>query len=395
MLKINRLYLIVVTLLFVALIAINHYAPKPIDWRETYDFAGKSPYGCYILNDMSATLFPGQTVLKSDDCFYVALDSNSVEKENLIVITSDFKPDKLDLDVLLKFVAKGNDFFVSSTSFGNLFPDRLKIKVVSPLIDTTLFLSRKEKMVLLNPELRNDSGYHYDKKMASVWISAFDTVNTEKLGTNQTGNVNFICTRYGMGRIFFHTQPQVFTNYHLLHGNVEYAAKVLSYLPIRKIIWDNYYKPYRFINQSPMRYILAQPPLQSAYYLLLLTLLLYLVLESKRRQRVIPVLKPLENRSLNFVKTIGALYFKQRNSTNLAKKMTIYFKEFLRERYYLTHISSSPDCVGVVSIKSGVSIDLVQSLLESIDYYQTAPKVSDAGLIELNRKMELFYKQCF
>ena len=292
-----------------ALVSINHYAPKPIDWRETYDMSGTSPYGCYILNDMSVILFPGQTVLKSFDCFYVALDSNNLEKKNLIVITSNFKPDKFDLDALLKFVAKGNDFFVSSNSFGELFMDRLKLKVASPIVDTSLFFSGKERMFLLDPELRNDSGFHYNKKMQSVWISAFDTLNTEKLGTNQTGNVNFICTKYGMGRIYFHTQPQVFTNFHLLHGNVEYASKVLSYLPVRKTVWDNIYKPYRFINQSPMRYILSQPPLQSAYYLLLLTLLLYFVIESKRRQRVIPVLKSPGNRSLQFVKTIGSLYF--------------------------------------------------------------------------------------
>lgn len=378
-----------------ALIGISHYAPKPIDWSETYDIAGKSPYGCYILNKMLVPLFPGETVLNSYDCFYVALDSNRVEQENLIAITSNFNPDQFELDVLLKFVAKGNDFFVSSSSFGNSFLNRLKIKVASSLIDTSLLLSGKEKLFLLNPELRNDSGYQYDKKMASVWISAFDTLNTEKMGTNQTGNVNFICMKYGMGNIYLHTTPQVFTNYHLLQGNEEYAAKTLSYLPIRKTVLDHYYKPYRVINQSPMRYILTQPPLQSAYYLLLLTLLLYLVFESKRRQRVMPVLKPLENQSLRFVKTIGALYFKQRNNTDLTQKMTLYFREFLRGRYYLVNISSSPDCVELISVKSGVSIDLVQSLLRHIDYCQTVTKVTDSDLIELNRKMELFNKHCF
>jgi hypothetical protein len=201
--------------------------------------------------------------------------------------------------------------------------------------------------------------------------------------------------KYGLGKIYFHTQPQVFTNYHLLSGNIEYASKVLSYLPIRKTVWDNYYKPYRFINQSPMRYVLSQPPLQSAYYLMLLTLLLYFVVESKRRQRVITVLKPLVNRSLQFVKTIGSLYFNQKNNTDLARKKIIYFKEFLRERYYLSTISLTEEYVVLVSKKSGLPIDMVQSLFEIMELYQTTPAVSDHGLIDLNRRMELFYKQCF
>jgi hypothetical protein len=384
-----------ISLLFVILIAINHYAPKPLNWRETYEFTGKSPYGCYILNDMSRVLFPGQKVSDSQDCFYVSLDSGSVKGENLISITSNFNPDKFDLDALLKYVARGNDFFVSSGSFGELFTDRLKIKLASPMIDTSLYLSGKETLFLLNPELRNDSGFHYDKKMQSVWISAYDTLNTVKLGTNRDGDVNFICMKYGLGKIYFHTQPQVFTNYHLLSGNIEYASKVLSYLPIRKTVWDNYYKPYRFINQSPMRYVLSQPPLQSAYYLMLLTLLLYFVVESKRRQRVIPVLKPLVNRSLQFVKTIGSLYFNQKNNTDLARKKIIYFKEFLRERYYLSTISLTEEYAVLVSKKSGLPIDMVQSLFEIMELYQTTPAVSDHGLIDLNRRMELFYKQCF
>ncbi len=394
MFKNNRVYLVVITGLFAVLIAINHYAPKPIDWTTTYNINERSPYSCYVLNDMLGLLFPGQIIETNEECFYVTLDSDNAENKNIIVITTDFKPDKYDLSALLNFVADGNEFFVSSPGIGRSLLDTLKIKLESPIIDTSVYRSGKETLFLLNPELRNDSGYRYNKKMPLAWLSSFDTINTVKLGTNRNGNVNFICTKYGLGKIYIHTQPLVFTNYHLLYGNVEYASKVLSFLPIRKTILDNYYKPDRFINTSPVRYILSQPPLKSAYYLLLLTLLLYLVVESKRRQRVIPVVKPPENRSLQFVKTIGSLYFKQRNNADLAKKKTIYFKEFLREHYFLTKITSSAECVAIVSAKSGVAISFVRQILEITEYYEATGKVSDDGLIELNRKMEMFYKQC-
>lgn len=394
MFKNNRIYLVIVVTLFAVLIAIYHFAPKPIDWRATYNTKGKTPYSCYILNDMFGVIFPEQTIINGYDGFYVLLDSTSLEKNNVIVITTTFEPDKYDLGALLRYVAKGNDFFVSSTTFGDSFLDSLQIKLKSSIIDTSVYRKGKEVVFLLNPELRNDSGYCYDKKMPLVSILSFDTLITTKLGTNRAGNLNFICTKYGLGKIYFHTQPLVFTNYHLLHGNVEYASKVLSYLPVRKTIIDNYYKPDRFINTSPVRYILSQPPLQSAYYLLLLTLLLYLAIESKRRQRIIPVLKPPENRSLQFVKTIGGLYFKQRNNADLAFKKSIYFKEFLRERYFITNISASNECQIMVSGKSGVSIELVRELLNAINYYETASKASDAGIIAFNRDMEMFYKQC-
>lgn len=390
----NRIYPIIIALLFVLLIALNHYSPKPIDWSETYDKNEKSPYGCYVLNDLLGTLFPDQKIAYNEDGFYVSLDSTSVEQENIIVITPEFKPDRYDLDALLKYVAKGNDLFISSTSFSNSFRDRLNIKLSSSFIDTSIYKKGKETLFLLNPELKNDSGYHYIKKMPMVWLAEFDTLNTLKLGTNRAGNVNFICTKFGSGKIYVHTQPLVFTNYHLLYGNVEYASKALSYLPIRKTVWDTYYQPNHFINTSPMRYILSQPALQLAYYVLLATLVLYMVVESKRRQRVIPLVKPPENRSLQFVKTIGSLYFKRRDNADLARKMTIFFKEFLREHYFLTNISATGECVVLVADKSGVTIELVKQLLDSAAYFETAKTVTDFGLIELNRKMELFYKQC-
>jgi hypothetical protein len=384
----------VITTLFVALITLQHYAPKPIDWSVTCNVNSKSPYGCYVLNDLFDTLFPNQAVEQTNEGFYVSLDSTWTELQNLIVITPNFDPDRYDFGALLKFVDRGNDLFVSSSEFGKLFLDSLGIKLSSSIIDTSVFRMGDEVLYLLNQELKCDSGFHFNKKMQLVSISAFDTLNSLKLGTNRKRELNFICMQYGLGRIYLHTQPLVFTNYHLLYGNIEYASKALSYLPIRRTIWDNYYKPDRFINDSPTRYILSQPPLRSAYYLLLLTLILYMTIESKRRQRVVPVVNPIENKSLQFVKTIGGLYYKQRNNADLAKKKIIYFKEFLREHYHLSTVSATDDCIALLVAKSGVSEKLVGQILYWIQYYETAQSVADAGLIELNHNIELFYEQC-
>ncbi|HET6559267.1 MAG TPA: DUF4350 domain-containing protein [Prolixibacteraceae bacterium] len=394
--KRNKLaFLIGILLLFVTAIALKYFSPKPVDWTVSYNINGKAPYSCYVLNDMLPIIFPQQSVEYNDESFYLALDSNSVEKKNLIVVTTDFTPDKLDMDALLNFVANGNNLFISSTGFGHGFLEKFKMEVESSLIDTSAFRKGKDKLFLSAPELKNDSGYQYTRKMPLVHISAVDTLNSMVLGTDRLGKVNFISTTHGAGKVYIHTQPMVFTNYHLLYGNTAYASKVLSYLPVQKTVWDSYYKPDRLINTSPMRYILSQVSLQSAYYLLLLTLLLYLMVESKRRQRVIPIVKPLENRSLEFVKTVGGLYFKQRNNADMARKKSIFFKEFLRERYFITNVSATRGCIELVSVKSGVDAGLVKQILKAADYYETSQVTTEGGLIELNRKIEMFYEQCF
>ena len=127
MLKNRRVTLIGILLLFVALIAINHYSPKPVDWTLTCNISSKSPYGCYILNDLFGTLFPKQGIEYNEDGFFTSLDSSQIGNKNIIVVTTTFNPDKYDIGALLKFVAKGNDIFVSSSNYGHLFLDTLKI----------------------------------------------------------------------------------------------------------------------------------------------------------------------------------------------------------------------------------------------------------------------------
>jgi hypothetical protein len=391
----KRTYLILIAVLFASLIAMNHYYGKrKVDWRVTYNINSKSPYGCFVLDSMFNSVFPGQVIERNYQSLYEMLNSDTLQKKNIIEITAEFNPDKYDLNALLKSVSKGNDLFVSATNFGHLFQDTLKLKTKFSFSDSSIFSAGSERLFLLNPELKNDSGYYYNERFSQVYISSFDTTKTLELGKDSKGNINFICTKFGSGRIFIQTQPMVFTNYGLLYGNVEYAAKALSYLPVRTTIWDDYYKPYRYTNTSPMRYVLSQTSLRTAYYLLLLTLLLYLVVESKRRQRVIPVMAPPENRSLQFVKTIGRLYFKQHNNADLVKKKIIYFREFLHEHYYLSSVDATGETVAFISSKTGVPIEQVKQLLEFIDYLEKAEDVSNSTVIELNRKMKLFYEQC-
>ena len=394
MFKNKSTYLIITALLFIMLIAIQHFAPKPINWNVTYSYNSKSPYGCYILKSMNNSFFPKQDITYNEASFFVSLDSSSTETQNLIIITSDFDPDQYDLKSLMNFVAMGNNLFISSTDFATSILDTLMIELKSELIDTSVFKPGDDVLYLENKNLQKDSGYHYNRKMPMVYFSSFNCENTSILGTNRNKDVNFICTQLGIGKIYLHTQPFVFTNYHLLCGNIEYASAVISYLPVQKTIWDNYYKPNRIVNTSPTRYILSQPPLRTAYHVLLLTLLLYIIIESKRRQRIIPVIKPPDNESLKFIKTIGYLYFKQHNNVDLAKKKITFLKDFIRQRYYITTISANTNCIHLVASKSGIPIKQIKKLLESAQYIESAPMLTDGGLIELNQRIELFYEQC-
>ena len=82
-----------------------------------------------------------------------------------------------------------------------------------------------------------------------------------------------------------------------------------------------------------LRFLFTTPSLTWAYYLTLAGLGLFMIFESKRRQRVIPVIEPVKNKSLEFVETVGQLYYQQADHASIAEKKIQYWLAYVRQRF--------------------------------------------------------------
>jgi hypothetical protein len=392
--KKNKIFLTGILLLFAALVFIRHFMPKPIDWEFNFSGFSKSPYACNIFKDMLTALFPEKEIIVSDASFYMMLNKDTLDNKNLIVISDNFTPDDLDLSALLDFVERGNSVFISALNFSEKLCDTLKFKTKMPLVDTAFFKQKKDFLSLYNFKNNTDSVFIFCKRMPSDYFIDFDTVKSVALGNDNEKHLNFIVTQFGKGKIFIHCQPLAFTNFHLLYGNYQYACNAFSQLPIKNTIWDQYYKPGKVINLSPVRYILSEPALRSAYFLVLITILVYMLFGAKRKQRYIPIITPLQNTSLDFVKTVGQLYFRNQDHADIAKKKIIYFHEFLRTRYYIQSVNESEEMVRKLSLKTSMDQASIQKLLKMITTLEKSRVISTNDLIELNRTIEDFYDKC-
>ena len=131
----------------------------------------------------------------------------------------------------------------------------------------------------------------------------------------------------------------LFTNYFLLHkNNLAYFFNAVSVLPadVRSITWNEYYlyKPKeKQRNPNLFRVLWRYPAFRWALITGLGSLLLYILLGMRRKQRSIPVTPRLKNESLDFVKTMGRLYYDRKDHHDMASKMAIHFQEHLRVRY--------------------------------------------------------------
>jgi hypothetical protein len=223
--------------------------------------------------------------------------------------------------------------------------------------------------------------------------------------------VNFAQRPYGEGNFYLHTMPLAFTNYHLLEEDkLEYVDKVFSHLQEGPIYWDEYSgvservgeainnRDYNSGNrmlraESPLQFILSKPALSWAWYLLLTAVLLYVVFLSRRRQRVIPVLQKNTNTSLEFLSTIGHLYFLQNNHKQLALQKMQLFRSFIREKYHLHGLEFDEEFKKRLQQKSDVDRPIIDEIFLIHSNIKKRP-ITENTLIDFHKALEQFYRHC-
>ena len=275
-------------LLFVGIIAIEFSTPAPVNWKKTYNETQKIPYGTFVFYEELTNLFPESKVhdikvtpYQYFDDYYTWEDSTYLTTGTYVVI--DEYPNS-SAQELLDFASHGNDIFISS----NHFPERL-LDSLGFHIQNEYSFKGKAEFTFTNPVFESDS-ISVEKGLNNIYFSKIDTLNTIVLGHQKFEDstyTNFIEVPWGTGNFYLHVQPVVFTNYHLLKkDNRKYASSVMSYLNDDTIFFDSRNKFGKELGSSPLRFIFSQPALRWAWYLTLITTILFMIFNAKRRQRM-------------------------------------------------------------------------------------------------------------
>lgn len=387
-----KLYLVISAIFVVAYVVAQYYKPKPTDWTPTYLKNDRIPFGLYILSKEIGSLFPNTVVRSTREPVYNTLKSVSYQNSNYLLIAGSLKLDKLDYREMVIYLRNGNDVFIATFDLGKVLREKLKIKT-----NVVYGIGDKKSIPInfIDPVLKRPQPYEFDKSLGDQYFSAFDSSRVTILGTNKKGQANFIRYSYGKGNLYILPNPQLLTNYSLINSEgADYASKALSYLhPRSTLIWDEGYTRGNTDDASLLRVIFKNDKLRWAYYTALISLLIFVLFEIKRRQRIIPVINPLKNSSVDFIKVVGSLYYEQRNNTDISQKRINYFLEFIRNNYRLKTQVLDEEFVTNLSHKTGLPDEVIRELVELMKGITLARKVTDQQLISLNRSIEQFYKQ--
>lgn len=356
---------------FFLYIGVEYYSPKPLDWTVTFHAKDKNPYGGYILNERLQDFFDESE--KSNLSLYELKDSTA----QLLILSEYFELDELDMKVLLNKVAEGQSAIIASHHFSKQLMDTLEISSdilpFKQISADTLKLRMKNQFV------------DYESKFFRSSFGAIDT--TWQIHASLSDPV-LISKPWGKGKLILCTMPLLFTNYGIV-SNEHFAEYTLNLLSTDKIHLTQFYQMGKVQNSSPFRYILTQESLRWALYLSIFLILIFLIVGSQRKQKSIPVIPPLENTTVSFIKTMGALFYRERNFKLAAEKLIISFFSDLQKRHFLGP-DFSETYYAFIASKTATDRSLVIKIFERLQNIQQIKVIDESALKQLYKDLNTF-----
>lgn len=416
--------------LFVLFCLLQVNLPKKFVWSPTFSHVDKQPLGCFVFDSVLTQSLPnGYHVTKKT--FFQLDQEHAKEKISVLMVVDQHNLKQLDVKYLCNIARRGGKVMVvASSSFDDgrnadtVVVDELertfKVRIEdgtyfslrgilsglkahdNDMYDTiywnnretmyaaqsyrmfynmvggTLFVDSVPKVKRLAYTL-STAGYDYRHDSLYVGdFTRFDTIVDEKERIERIDTFAIkkvptaVSVPYGKGEVIFVSSPLLFTNYGMLEGNTfVYIFRLMSYLadlPVYRT--EAYVKTDAMLvaEQSPFREFIKRPPLRWALYLALLGVVLFMIFTARRRQRVIPIMSKLANRSLEFIQLIGTLYYQRKDHVDLVRKKFKLFAEELRKTagVDISDVNTDDREYLLLAEKTGMNSDRLKKVIRQI-----------------------------
>ncbi|MDR2816431.1 MAG: hypothetical protein LBB62_06995 [Proteiniphilum sp.] len=416
--KTLKIYLLVFAVLIAVMVAIDLTREKPPDWSPTYYLDEKNPLDLYVLNREANRLFNDSVIRYDRNPFeyFQRQDSLNIKKETYLFVREYLYIDDALANKILNAVKQGSTLFIASDGFPSYLTDTLQatcdyVSYGNPVefnsnadenMGTLQFNAgdRPELKLRFSNEAWSGKEYSYSPVFGQYAFVSADAVSATALGymafPDESEYINFMEFRFGKGKIFLHNQPVIFSNYSLLSNETlqEYAERVLSYLPDQPVVW--------FVEsqqndggkgKTSLSVIFNYPALRMTWLIFLYGLIVFVFFTAKRKQRVVPVIKPLQNTTVEFAQTIGNLYFQEGDISDIARKKIIYFLDRVRRTYNIDTQLPEDKLTDRLHLKSGKDMELIGEILSLIREVERQNRCSKQELIRLSTLIDCFWNE--
>jgi hypothetical protein len=367
--------------------------------KQSFSYKDKKPGGCYVFYKVLSEFYSSDIkplIVTKPFASTYKKDKDLGSGYNLyVLVAKNLYATKQDVNDMISYATAGNQLFLAVSNPDSMLLAQLHLTVE---LDSAYAYYKGSEQHYVNPLLAPDTLFQRNGIPGGRYFTSLDTPKTTILGTDYQNRPNFIKINVGNGSVVFSLQPSAVTNYFLMHEkNITSLEHELSYSNYYQdhVYWDEFYK-YQDYRQSDSDFsewqvLMRYPAMRWAIWLAVILLVVYILFEGKRRQRIIPEKPVLSNNSMEFVNALGQLYYHQHDNGNLGRKIVQQWLEFIRTRYYLNTSYLNDAFSNTLAHKSGIPLETVRSILNSIHHIQLSDEVSDEELKRFYKNIQAFY----
>lgn len=341
------------------------YQDVPNNKFETaYQLDSKYPHGLWMYRNLIEETFCDKRVE------LVSLDSLSYRRNTSLIAVHQRDRFNSYKSEILEYVSNGNSALLSTESYFAFihdsiypFPGRLN-SITSG--DYDIFGSRDTSATLT-----------YQSPPFPQQITDSITVNRIKYFYNTIVDPVIACNRNNgiafqyeieKGSIIYHSMPHLFTNTQLsTQPGINHFYHSISLISSDTIL---IYDPLTFrTDKDPpedyLSYIFSQKSLKAAYFIALYGMLGFVVFNSKRVQRQIPVQYKNRNTLGEYIDTLTELNYSIGNHSNMIKVMRDIFFHTVYNKYYIE--KTDPEFVTKFAKKSKIPKAQIEVILRRFE----------------------------
>jgi hypothetical protein len=385
---------------------------KVFDDKISYTTKTNKPYDTKFAYE-SFKKYAKEGFVQNDKSIKDTLNKHFKGKGKLMVVVSPyFLPTQSEVDSLLNFVENGNDLYISAFTISSFFmnsaialdstdasfefSDNFPSEILNgqQQIEFTKkdSLSESTQLYYAYPGARPKNIYGFFKK---------ELYGKENLILETNGDVALMRTPYGDGDIYINFCPITMTNYFMLHSqNYTYFNELYKLLNAtgKPIIWDRFYEKHKIQRPDPeydkqpgdsyfWKVVEEHPTLGWAIFAFFLAIILFILVNSRRMQKPIPVLSEPENNSLTFVKAVAGLYWLKQDHKKIAEKIIHQFYDYISTNYRISHKEINLENAEKIAEKAGKELGEISTILETIDKIKQSEKTDKKTLMHLYSKV--------
>lgn len=394
----------------------------PPNWAETYRYNNKDPYDVYALYELLKARPEGVELVEDSLSQLRELPTPS----NYLFVGQYAFYGERSVTELLDYVERGNTAFIAAYQL----PEDLGYHLFGDACFNEYYLDQDDKFPALyldTVRLETEATYalpqlyrHKPSPRATHYLDESllcdEAYDNEVMGYLQYEHINYVRLAWGEGNFYFLTNPVFLTNYYLADtAYYAYAEDVLAALGPGPVVWDEHSRlppsvARQRTNQRNQRnqrqygggrnlltgnealsYVQQQPALALAWYTLLLTGVLFLVLRARRKQRIIPAVVRRDNSSKRFIDTMSRLVLQGGNHGALARQELASLRFHLKERYGVRWKENEPPPENLADL-IGAPPELAERALIEIRIVQKKEYLEESDLVRFHRAVEPLFR---